>query len=93
MNLWLIPFFPLAGFAINGIFGKRLPKQVINVVAVGSVLLPFAWVLKTLMALQPLETTYVEHYFTWIQSGSLNIGVDFALGLPVTEADDHRFRN
>ena len=26
-----------------------------------------------------LEETHVEHYFTWIQSGVLNIGVDFAV--------------
>ena len=29
--------------------------------------------------MDPIETKYVEHYFTWIQSGSLNIGVDFAV--------------
>ncbi len=79
MNLWLIPFFPLAGFAINGIFGKRLSKAVVNVVAIGSVLLSFAWVVLTLSKLMPLEQAYVEHYFTWIQSGSTNIGVDFAV--------------
>ncbi len=26
-----------------------------------------------------LESTYTEHYFTWIQSGALNISVDFAV--------------
>jgi NADH-quinone oxidoreductase subunit L len=79
MNLWLIPFFPLAGFAINGIFGRRMSKAMINVVAVGSVLLSFAWVCLSLQKLYPLEHTYVEHYFTWIQSGNLNIGVDLAI--------------
>ena len=39
MQLWLIPLFPLAGFLINGIFGRRLPKAVVNAVAIGSVLL------------------------------------------------------
>ena len=29
--------------------------------------------------MSPLETKYIEHYFTWIQSGSLNIGFDFAV--------------
>ncbi len=79
MNLWLIPFFPLAGFAINGIFGRRFPKTIINVVAIGSVLLSLAWVLLSLQKLMPLEKAYVEHYFTWIQSGTVNIGVDFAI--------------
>ncbi|MEP6963344.1 MAG: NADH-quinone oxidoreductase subunit L, partial [Acidobacteriota bacterium] len=83
MQLWLIPILPLLGFAINGLFGKRLAKPVINAVAVGSVLLSFLWVLKTLNTLGAfsggLETTYLEHYFTWIKSGSLDIGVDFAI--------------
>src|SRR5579863_6927374 len=85
MQLWLIPLIPLAGFALNGLFGRRLPKAAINAIAVGSVVLSFLWVLKTLNALgvfsggTALETPYVEHYFTWIRSGSLNIGADFSV--------------
>ncbi len=78
-NLWLIPIFPLAGFLINGIFGRRFSKTLVNAVAVGSVALSFLWVLKVLSALQPLNETYVERYFTWIASGDLNIGFDFAV--------------
>ncbi len=76
MNLWLIPIFPLVGSAINGFFGRRMPKQLVNAVAVGSVLLSFLWVVKTLAALWPLEHALKESYFTWIQSGTLNIGCD-----------------
>ncbi len=47
--------------------------------AIGSVALSFAWVLKTLLGLGTMETKYVEHYYTWIQSGMLNIGIDFAV--------------
>jgi len=79
MNLWLIPIFPLLGFLANGLFGRRIPRALVNLFAVGSVLLSFAWVVKTLLGLDPIETKYVEHYFTWIQSGNLNIGVDFAV--------------
>src|SRR6202171_1765008 len=85
MQLWLIPLLPLAGFAVNGLLGRRLSKTAINAVAVGSVFLSFMWVLKTLITLgvfgrgTPLEQAYTEHYYTWIQSGMLNIGVDFAI--------------
>jgi NADH-quinone oxidoreductase subunit L len=51
MQLWLIPLLPLTGFVINGLFGRRLPKALINTFAIGSVVLSFAWVLKTLFAL------------------------------------------
>jgi len=82
MQLWLIPLLPLAGFALNGLFGRRLSKAAINAIAVGSVLLSFLWVLKTLNTLGAFNgslTAYNEHYYTWIQSGALNIGVDFAI--------------
>jgi len=82
-QLWLIPLLPLLGFALNGLFGRRLSKPVINAIACGSVLLSFLWVLKSLSALGAfsggLEEAYKEHYFTWIQSGALNISVDFAV--------------
>jgi NADH-quinone oxidoreductase subunit L len=83
MQLWLIPIFPFIGFLLNGVFGRRLPKSAINVIACGSVLLSFVWVLKTLNALGifagTFQSTHLEHYFTWIQSGGLNISVDFAV--------------
>ena len=83
-HLWLIPTIPLAGAAINGLFGRRMPKSMVNVVAIGSVLLSFLWVLKVLSSLGMFgndapEHAYLEHYFTWIQSGPLNIGLDFAV--------------
>src|SRR4030088_1238462 len=79
MNLWLIPILPLLGFLIDGLFGRRLPQQIINAVAIGSVLLSFLWVVKTLFGLGSLETPHIEHYYTWIQSGSLSVNVDFAV--------------
>ena len=79
MYLWLIPIFPLLGFLLNGLFGRKMPKSMINLFAIGSVALSFAWAVKTLVGLGPLETKYIEHYFTWIQSGPLQINVDFAV--------------
>ncbi len=76
MTLWLIPFFPLIGFLINGLFGRRLSKPVINVIAVGSVAASFACVIALLFMLYPINTPYGEHYYTWIQSGFLQIGCD-----------------
>jgi NADH-quinone oxidoreductase subunit L len=67
---------PLLGFLINGLFGRRLPKAAINAVAVGSVLISFSWSLKTVLA---LDAPVTEHYFTWIHSGIVNIGCDFAV--------------
>src|SRR3954469_18656153 len=79
MQLWLIPILPLAGFLINGLFGRRFSKGLVNAVAIGSVVLSFAWVVKTLLALGDLNTAHSEHYFTWIQSGTLTIGWDMSV--------------
>src|ERR1700722_16205188 len=79
MQLWLIPLLPLAGFLVNGIFGRRFSKGLVNVFAIGSVALAFAWVVKTLLGLGDLNTPYTEHYFTWIQSGILTVSCDFTV--------------
>jgi NADH-quinone oxidoreductase subunit L len=79
LHLWLIPALPLAGFLANGLAGRRAPKLVVNLIAIGSVLLSFLWVLKTLVALGPLNEAHVEQYFTWIQSGALRVGFDLAV--------------
>jgi NADH-quinone oxidoreductase subunit L len=79
MQLWLIPLLPFAGFLINGLFGRRFSKGLVNVFGIGSVALSFAWVLKTIFGLGDLTTPYVEHYFTWIQSGAFIVNCDFAV--------------
>ena len=78
-HLWLIPALPLAGFLANGILGRRASKTVINVIAVGTVALSFAWVVKTLVTLEPLTAAHVERYGTWFQSGVLSVGFQFAV--------------
>ncbi len=79
MTLWLIPFFPLLGFLINGLFGKRLSRPIVSLFAVGSVALSFLYVLILLWKLNPLLTPYSEHDFTWIHSGFLQIGFDLTV--------------
>jgi NADH-quinone oxidoreductase subunit L len=60
-QLWLIPILPFLGFLVNGLFGRRLSKPVISIIACGSVLLSFLWVLKTIASLGAPDTAHVEH--------------------------------
>ncbi len=78
-HLWLIPAFPLTGFLLNGLLGRRAGKAFVNAVAIGTVLLSFLWAVKTIWALAPLETTHLERYFAWIEIGDLRIGYDLAV--------------
>ena len=59
MQLWLIPILPLVGFVINGLFGRRFSKAIVNTIAIGSVVLAFAWVLKTLSGLGSLDSAHL----------------------------------
>ncbi len=83
MQLWLIPILPLAGFAVNGLLGRRFPKAVVNLFAVGSVLLSFLWVLKTLSALGAfsggLEKRLLRALLHLDQVRPADISVDFAV--------------
>ena len=76
MILWLIPLFPLIGFLLNGLFGKRFSKPLVGAIAVGSVAVSFLYVIALLFQIWPVNTPYTEHDFTWIQSGFLQIGCD-----------------
>jgi NADH-quinone oxidoreductase subunit L len=79
MNLWLIPLCPLIGFLLNGLLGKRFPKQLVNIIAVGSVAASFGLVLFALSRIYPVDTPVTEHGFTWIQSGMLKIAFDLSV--------------
>jgi NADH-quinone oxidoreductase subunit L len=79
-NLWLIPALPFLGFLINGIFGRKFSKTIVNFIAVASVVLSFGWVMKVFLTVPDLAATPVhEHYFTWIKSGEFSVGWDFAV--------------
>jgi NADH-quinone oxidoreductase subunit L len=79
-HLWIIPALPFVGFLINGILGRKLSKLVINLIAVLSVVLSFAFVMKVFLTAGDLGTNPVrEYYFTWIQSGAFHVGWDFTV--------------
>src|SRR5579871_5653505 len=75
MHLFIIPLLPLAGAAINGLLGKRFPKALVNTIALGSTALAFGyalWVAAQFFALPPDQIPYIEHYTTWLASGSFS---------------------
>ena len=79
-HLWIILALPLAGAAINGLFGKNWPKRAVNSVAIGSVSLAFvavAELVREFVQLSPCQTPWVKNYFPWIIAGPFR--VDFAL--------------
>jgi NADH-quinone oxidoreductase subunit L len=90
--LGLIVLFPLIGAIINGLFGSKLPRKVVDWVGCGSILLSFffsllgAWTLfkgAATVLVQGEEVTrfgkatYVA--FEWIYSGGLTVDISFLL--------------
>src|SRR5215510_1780920 len=72
--IWLIPLIPAIGFVINGLFGKRLPKSAIGVIAAGAVLLSFilsAGAVFQLLQLDPEHRSHTVKLYEWINAGDV----------------------
>src|SRR5438128_787762 len=70
--IWLIPLFPAAGFAINGLIGKRLPKIGVAVIACGAVLIAFIFAAGAVYQLRGLPISQRAHnvvVYHWIDGG------------------------
>ena len=78
--IWLVPVFPLIGFLINGLFGKRISKHTVSIVGPASVGLSFALVLGAFWEYVnlPANAKPVEVFaFNWITSGNFNAQTAF----------------
>ncbi|HVS06211.1 MAG TPA: NADH-quinone oxidoreductase subunit L [Candidatus Dormibacteraeota bacterium] len=68
----LVLLAPIAGFLVNALFGRLLPKRVVGWVGAGSIGLAFVFVL--LIFSQVLGGQKIDQtYFTWWQSGDFNV--------------------
>src|SRR6266478_6656653 len=85
--IWLVPLLPLAGAAINGIFGRwfRFPEKLIGGIAVGSVALSFLISAAAIYSygfggnsLWPNPYVSTETAFTWIPGGAVKQTLGYA---------------
>jgi NADH-quinone oxidoreductase subunit L len=91
LHLWLIPLLPFAGFIVNGLLGRRLPKWLVTTVALLAPLAAFGIVLnaaRVLFGNGPVSglfgsfdsLPYVETCGRpWINIGALHIDFSFVL--------------
>ncbi len=79
LHLWLIPLVPFAGFLVNGLLGRKLPKAFVTTIALISTLVPFLQVANIWFHFHELTVPYVENLGTWIWTGAFH--ADFALQL------------
>ncbi|HKI01587.1 MAG TPA: NADH-quinone oxidoreductase subunit L [Thermoanaerobaculia bacterium] len=80
--LWLIPILPLAGAAINGLLGRRMPKALVTAVGVGAPLASLVIALGCLwqyaQEYAPGGRTFEDVYYLWT-AGPLQIPAAFML--------------
>jgi NADH-quinone oxidoreductase subunit L len=76
--VWLIPFLPLVGFLINGLFRKQLSKSLVGIIGSGVILVSF--LLSVYVFIQVKNgNTHLAHYFDFINTNALKVGFDFQI--------------
>ena len=81
-NLWLIPILPLIGSAINGLFGKRFPRNLVSGIALlfpGAALAYAIWVVTQFAGLAQSQIPHIERLFPWIQANGFRADYGFYL--------------
>jgi len=78
--LWIIPLLPLLGSATNGLLGGKWPKNIVNLVAVGSTGLSFACALEAVREFFGKGQGLVhKEFFDWIVAGNFRAGFDLQM--------------
>ncbi len=78
--VWLIPIFPLIGFLINGLFGRRFSEKTIGWIGAGSVGASFVvavLIFLELLNMAPGTRSIQKIVYSWIWSGDLNVPIGF----------------
>ena len=80
LNLWVIPLLPLAGAAINGLFGRYLKKPVVSAVALLFTAASFIWALWAVLQTQHMKLPHIESLSVpWIAAGGFSAPFGFYL--------------
>jgi NADH-quinone oxidoreductase subunit L len=85
LHLWLIPLLPFAGFLLNGILGRKLPKALVTAIALLMPLGSFAIVLSASRGFlgigPPLASVpHIESLdYPWINAGLFHVDFSFVL--------------
>ncbi|HSM86059.1 MAG TPA: NADH-quinone oxidoreductase subunit L [Candidatus Limnocylindrales bacterium] len=80
LNLWVIPLLPLAGAAINGLFGRHLKKAMVSFVALLFTAASFGYAVWAVVQGLHMQLPHIETLpFPWIVAGSFSAPFGFYL--------------
>ena len=80
--LFCIPLLPFAGFAVNGLLGKRLPRRFVTLLSCGLVAASFllaAGCFFELLQMPAAERRFTQVLYVWIAAGSFQANFSFLL--------------
>lgn len=81
MNPALITLFPLVGFAVIGLFGKKLNNEkLVGIIGSGAVLLSFLVACSLFVDLQARpaeERSYITTVYSWIATGGFSVDIAY----------------
>ena len=78
--VWLIPLFPLIGFLLNGLIGKRMGDKAVGIIGSGAMLFSFivsGYLLLKYLALHQIGAEFHSTLFSWISVADLQLSVSF----------------
>lgn len=82
-NVWLIPLFPLIGFLINGLFGKKIKNEAviggIGTLAIFCSFLVSCGILMQMIGTDPEHRVFEKVVFPWIHSGNFKADMAFLI--------------
>ncbi|MBU3678647.1 MAG: NADH-quinone oxidoreductase subunit L [Candidatus Kapabacteria bacterium] len=77
----LIPLFPLVGFVIVALFGRRINNEkLVGTIASGAILASFITAVSVFMGLSahaPEERSFVHEVYTWIATGDFKVNIAY----------------
>src|SRR3982750_4368089 len=80
LNLWIIPLLPLAGAAINGLFGRRFSNKLVNAVALFFTAASFVWALAAVVRFWSAGANpIIETHGAWLHLGEFVVEYGFLL--------------
>ena len=80
-KVWLIPLFPLIGFLINGLFGKKIKNETV-IGGIGTLMIFLSFlvscgILMQMIGLPPEQRVFEKVLFPWIHSGNFKADMAF----------------
>jgi NADH-quinone oxidoreductase subunit L len=79
LYLWVIPLLPLAGAAINGLFGRRFKNSVVSAIALFFTAVSFGWAVWATAQWWGHTDPYIQTLGDWIWAGSFHAPFGFYL--------------